>query len=144
MFRPRRLSRRTRLSFAGLFVGIVGIVIQWLADPAKFANAQDSYGITFPPGIIFIAASGLLMLVTARWWWHPVFAVVIAFWIAVVGTLAGQLTPNLFAHNLGTVAGNVVMIAGLLFAGITGVLSMITERATRRATRDRLSSPARS
>jgi hypothetical protein len=79
----RRLSRAT---LAGLVVGIAGLVIQWSAEPAKFG--------LFPPGIVFILVAGLLTLLTARWWWHAVFAAFIAFWIVGVGTLAGQLTPS--------------------------------------------------
>jgi hypothetical protein len=122
----RRLNRSTLASLSGLLIGIAGLIIQWLADPAKFA------GDAFPPGIAFIAASGLLMLVTARWWWHPVFGVLIAFWIVGVGTLADQLPPQLTSHNPGTVAGNIVMAGGLILAAIAGILSMITARRTPR------------
>lgn len=131
---PRRPNRGTLVSFAGLAGGIAGLVIQWLADPAKFARAEDSFGITFPPGIVFIVVLGVLMLVTARWWWHPVFAVLAALWIVGAGTLAGQLQPNLTSDNPGTVIGNVVMAASLVAAAVAGVVSMITTlRAAPRA-----------
>ena len=132
MLRLPRLSRSTLVAFAGLLVGIGGLVIQWFADPSKFAEAAATFGVAFPPGILFIIASGVLMLLTARWWWHAVFGVFIAFWIVGVGTLAGKLTPNLTSHNPGTVAGNAIMAAGLLLAFSAGVLSMITARNTRR------------
>ena len=128
----RRLSRSTLITFAGLLVGIAGLVIQWSADPSKFAENR-TFGVTFPPGIAFIAAAGLLTLITARWWWHPVFSVFIAFWIVGVGTLANQLPPNLVSDNPGTVAGNAVMAAGLIATAIAGVLSMRTALRTRRA-----------
>ena len=137
MLRLRHLSRSTLISFAGLLVGVAGLVIQWFADPSKFAEALPPFGVAFPPGIMFIIASGLLMLLTARWWWHAVFGVFIGFWIVGVGTLADQLTPNLTSHNPGTVAGNVIMAAGLILAVIAGVLSMITARRTRRTARSR-------
>ncbi|WP_067490445.1 hypothetical protein [Actinomadura hibisca] len=130
------LSRRTLLSLAGLLVGIAGLVIQWIADPDKFADALSSF-VVVPPGILFIAVAGLLTLLTARWWWHPVFGVLIAFWIVGVGTLAGQLTPNLTSSNAGTVTGNVVMAAGLAFAFVVGILSMIEARRARPAGTDR-------
>lgn len=135
MSRLPRFSRGTVLSFAGLLAGIVGLIVQWVADPAKFADGSRSFGITFPPGILFILACGVLMLATSRWWWHPVFAVLIAFWIVVVGSIADQLEPNLVSHNPGTVIGNVVMSLGLLFAAVTGVSAMVT---ARRAGRRRL------
>jgi hypothetical protein len=137
MLRLPRLSRSTLISFAGLLVGIAGLVIQWFADPSKFAEAVPPFGVAFPPGILFIIAFGLLTLLTARWWWHPVFSVFIAFWIVGVGTLAGKLTPNLTSHNPGTVAGNVIMAAGLILTVIAGVLSMSTARRTRRTARSK-------
>jgi hypothetical protein len=124
----RRPTRATLVSLAGLVVGIIGLLVQWAADPAKFTRGEQPFGITFPPGILFIAGAGLLVLATSRWWWHSVFAVLIAFWIVVVGGLANQLTPNLFSSNPGTVAGNLVMSGGLVLAGVAGVTSMITAR----------------
>jgi hypothetical protein len=132
MSRVPRFSRNTVLSFAGLLAGILGLVVQWVADPAKFADGSRSYGITIPPGILFILACGVLMLVTVRWWWHPVFAVLIAFWIVGMGSVADQLQPNLLSHNPGTVAGNVLMSVGLLFAAVTGVAAMVAARRARR------------
>ncbi|PWI43641.1 hypothetical protein [Streptomyces sp. ICBB 8177] len=121
---PLRHSRGTLVSLGGLLFGVLGLVVQWFANPAKFGG--------FPPGILFLVAFGLLTAVTVRWWWHPVFAVFIAFWIVGVGGLAGQLTPNLTSHNLGTVTGNVIMTTGLAVTFVVGILSMITARRTRR------------
>jgi hypothetical protein len=126
------LSRHTLVSLAGLLVGIAGLGIQWIADPAKFSEAVPPLGTAFPPGIAFIALAGVLTLLTARWWWHSVFAVFIAFWIVGVGTLAGQLTPNLTSGNLGTVTGNVVMTIGLAVTFVAGIRSMLTTRRTQR------------
>jgi hypothetical protein len=135
MLRLRRLSRSTLITLAGLLVGIAGLVVQAFADPAKFTEAEGSFRVAFPPGIAFIIAAGLLMLLTARWWWHAVFGAFIAFWIVGVGTLAGKMTPNLTSDNAGTVAGNVIMATGLMVAFVAGVRSMITARRTRRAGR---------
>ena len=131
-----RLSRRTLLSLAGLLVGVAGLAVQYFADPARFEH-------TLPPGILFILAFGVLTVLTARWWWHGVFAALIAFWIVGAGALAGKLTPNLTSHNAGTVAGTAVMSVGLVFAFAAAVTSMITARRTRRTaaprgTRDRV------
>lgn len=126
-----RLNRHTLLAFAGLGVGIVGLLVQWAANPAKFSAAQGFFGLAFPPGILFIVVAGVLMLATARWWWHPVFGVFIAFWIVGVGGLAGQLTPNLVSSNPGTVAGNVVMSLGLIMAFAAGIAGMVAGRRAR-------------
>ena len=123
-----RFSRRTVFSYLGLLTGILGLLIQWAADPSKFADGPRPLGVTFPFGIMFILGFGALMLATSRWWWHPVFAVFTAFWIVVMGTVADQLQPNLVSHNPGTVAGNVLMALGLLFAAVTGISAMLTSR----------------
>lgn len=128
-----RLSRSTLVTFAGLLVGIAGLVVQAFADPAKFAGTVPVLGrVVFPPGILFIVACGLLMLFTVRWWWHAVFGVAISFWIVVGGTLARKMVPNLTSHDFGTVAGTAVMAAGLVLAVVAGVLSMVSARRTRR------------
>jgi hypothetical protein len=132
MSRPFRISRATSLSLAGLAVGIVGLLVQWAADPGKFGGVHKTFGMAFPPGILFIAACGVLVVLTRRWWWHPVFAVLIAFWIVVMGSVADQLQPNLVSSNPGTVAGNVVMALGLVSSGVAGVYGMVTGVRARR------------
>ncbi len=64
----RCFNRQTLLAFVGLGVGIVGLLVQWGANPAKFSAAQGFFGLAFPPGILFIVVAALLMLATARWW----------------------------------------------------------------------------
>jgi hypothetical protein len=122
-----RLPRATRWSLVGLLVGVVGLVVQAIADPGKFTEAQGAFGgIPFPPGILFILAAGLLTVATSRWRWHPVFAVLTGVWIVGVGALAGFLLPNLTSANPGTVVGNVVMSVGLTGAAVLGVIAMVT------------------
>ncbi|SFW87031.1 hypothetical protein [Amycolatopsis australiensis] len=132
----RRLNRNTLLAFAGMLVGITGLLVQWAANPAKFSAAQGFFGLAFPPGILFIVLAGLLMLATARWCWHSVFGAFIAFWIVGVGGISGQLAPNLVSSNPGTVAGNVVMSAGLILAFGAGIASMVHARRARRLVRN--------
>jgi len=124
------MNRSTLITMAGLVIGIVGLIVQWIADPAKFGG--------FPPGIAFIAGAGVLTLVTARWWWHAVFAVLIGIWIVGVGSLANQLQPNLVSHNAGTVAGNVVMALGLALGVVAGVASLVSARRARPSSHDRV------
>jgi hypothetical protein len=119
------LSIRTKWSLSGLAVGIAGLTVQWIADPAKFHG--------FPPGIYIIAACGALAVLTSRRWWSPVFAVLISLWIILGGWAAGQLTPNFRSTDAGTVAGTAVMTAGLAFAAVTGILAMLSARRSRTA-----------
>lgn len=110
----------TKLSLSGLAVGVLGLVVQWIADPAKFPG--------FPPGIVFIAVCAALVVAASGRWWAPVFSVLISLWIVLGGWAAGMLTANLLSGDAGTVAGNVVMSLGLVFAAVTGVVAMFAGR----------------
>ncbi|QDZ15976.1 hypothetical protein [Humibacter ginsenosidimutans] len=118
-------DRSQKFALAGLAVGIVGLVIQWIADPAKF-------GYSFPPGIWFIAAFGLVTILTSRWSFSAVFSVLIAAWIMFGGIATDKLQPNLVSHNLGTVTGNVVMSIGLIVTVVFGIISIVLRLRRRR------------
>jgi hypothetical protein len=112
-----------KLSLSGLAVCVAGLIVQWIADPDKFGG--------FPPGIVFIAVCAALVVVASGRWWAPVFSVLISLWIVLGGLAAGKLTPNLTSGDAGTVAGNVVMLLGLAFAAVTGVVAMLAARRAR-------------
>jgi hypothetical protein len=118
-----RAPGSTKWSLSGLAVGIAGLVVQWIADPEKFSG--------FPPGIAFIAAFGVLVVVASGRWWAPVFSVLISLWIVFGGWAAGKMTPNFRSGNAGTVVGTGVMTLGLLFAAVTGVAAMVLARRAR-------------
>ena len=115
------------MSLSGLAVGVLGLVVQWLADPDEFGG--------FPLGIFVIAGCAALVVVTSGRWWAPIFSVLIALWIVFGGWAAGQLTPNFASPNAGTVTGTVVMSLGLTFAAVAGVVAMRDGR--RRPARSR-------
>lgn len=112
-----------KLSLAGLAVGVLGLIVQWIADPVKFSG--------FPPGIIFIAVCAALVSVASGRWWAPVFSVLISLWIMLGGLAAGKLTPNFVSNNAGTIVGTAVMSLGLVFAAITGIVAMLAGRRAR-------------
>ena len=118
-----RAPKSTRWSLWGLAVGILGLVIQWIADPRKF--------FPFPPGILFILGCGVLVVFTLRWWWAPAFSVLISLWIVLGGWAAGKLIPNLVSGDVGTAAGTAVMSLGLAFAAVTGIMAMVRARQAR-------------
>lgn len=113
----------TRTSLGGLAIGIAGLVVQWIAEPTKFPG--------FPPGILAIVACGVFVVLTARHWWSPIFAVLIGAWVSIGGFFSGELTGNLDSENTGTVLGNVVMIIGLVIATIAGALAALHARRMR-------------
>jgi hypothetical protein len=115
--------RSTKLSLSGLAAGVLGLIVQWVADPAKFPG--------FPPGIVFIAVCAALVVAASGRWWAPVFSVLISLWILLGGLAAGMLTANLLSGDAGTVAGNVVMSLGLAFAAVAGVVAMLAARRAR-------------
>lgn len=100
---------------AGLGIGIVGLLIQWNADPVKFPG--------FPPGIIIIAAFGVLVVLTGKWWWSPLPATLISLWIAGVGIR--PLIDNLRSANGGLVFGTAVMAVGLYGAAVAGIIGAV-------------------
>jgi hypothetical protein len=115
--------KSTKQSLAGLAVAVLGLLVQWMADPGKFG--------VFPPGIIFIVACAALVVAASGRWWAPVFSVLISLWIVFGGLAAGQLTANLRSGDAGTIAGNVIMSLGLAFAAVTGVVAMFAGRRAR-------------
>ncbi|GAA3381898.1 hypothetical protein [Cryptosporangium minutisporangium] len=114
----------TKLSLSGLGVGVLGLIVQWIADPAKFPG--------FPPGIVFLVVCAALVVLASGRWWAPIFAVLISLWIVVGGWAADQLTPNLTSGDAGTVVGTAVMTLGLAFAAITGILGMLAGHSAAR------------
>jgi hypothetical protein len=115
--------KSTKLSLSGLVIGILGLIVQWIADPDKFGG--------FPPGIIFIAVCAALVVVASGRWWAPVFSVLISLWIVLGGWAAGKMTPNFRSDNAGTVVGTAVMTLGLVLAAVTGVVAMVAARRAR-------------
>jgi hypothetical protein len=116
MARFSSAPKSTKLSLAGLAVAVLGLIVQWIADPGEFGG--------FPPGIILIAVCAAVVVVASGRWWAPVFSVLISLWIIFGGLAAGMLTANLLSGDAGTVAGNAVMSLGLAFAAVTGIVAM--------------------
>lgn len=114
-----------RTALTGLGIGILGLLIQWIADPSKFGG--------FPPGIIFVAAFGVLVVLTARWWWSPLLATLISLWI--VGLGVGYLIENFENGNSGLVFGSAVMAVGLYGAAIAGIVGAVRRFRHRGAER---------
>lgn len=116
-------------TLAGL--AVAGLAVQWVVDPALFG------GFGFPPGILYVLAAGAIAWLDRRSAWSPAAAVGLALWIVVGGLVGGQLTAALASPNVGVVAGNVVMVAGLAAATGAGALTIAANRraATGRAAR---------
>jgi hypothetical protein len=123
MARFSAAPKSTKLSLAGLAVAVLGLIVQWIADPGKFGG--------FPPGIAVIAGCAALVVVASGRWWAPVFSVLISLWIVLGGLAAGVMTPNFRSGNAGTVVGTAVMSLGLAFAAVTGVVAMFAGRRAR-------------
>lgn len=111
------LGRTTaaRIALAGLGVGVIGLVIQWIADPGRFP--------AFPPGIIIIAVFGALVVLTARWWWSPLLATLISLWIGGVGF--ALVLRNFGVGNPGLAVSTAVMAVGLWGAAIAGIIAAV-------------------
>lgn len=100
-----------------LGVAVVGLLIQFAGDPAKFWP--------FPPGISFILGAALLVWLMQRWRVAPLAGVLIGAWITFGGVVRGELFSNLVSGGVLTVLGNVVMEAGLLGAVVIGIAAIV-------------------
>ena len=125
-------SWRLGATLAGLGAGMVGIALQYVAEPGLFGG--------FPPGLYFLGGAVLLVALVRRWSWAPVFGVLLAAWITFGGIRGGQLIKNLSSGNGLLVVGNVVLQLGLVLAVVAGVLAIAGN--VRRARQARLSSSA--
>jgi hypothetical protein len=117
------MTSLTKQALAGLAIGIAGIIIQFIAAPEIFG--------TVPPGAFILAAFGLFVALGTRWWWSPLVGVAIAAWVSFGGLLAGELVRNLRSGDALLVAGNIVMVIGLIGAVITGSLAAAENRGRR-------------
>lgn len=115
---PFTPSRALVATLAGLAVGVLGLLVQWIAAPQLFG----SFG--FPPGIIYVVAAGVIVWLDRRSTWSPSAAVALALWIVIGGLAGGNLTENLASGDVGIIAGNLVMVLGLLVAAVAGVLAI--------------------
>lgn len=100
----------------GLGIAIVGLLIQFAADPVKFWP--------FPPGIYFILGAALIVWLMQRWRIAPLAGILIGLWINFGGIVRGELFANLASGDVLTIVGNVVMEIGLLGAVVIGIVAI--------------------
>jgi hypothetical protein len=113
-------SHLTSATLGGLAVGALGLVIQFVADPAKFG--------VFPLGLLLVAGAAAIVWLGERWYWSPLIAVALGSWITVGGTLSGDLPANLASSEPLTVGGNVVMVVGLIGSAVVGAVAFVRSR----------------
>jgi hypothetical protein len=116
-------SRALLVGLAGMGVSVVGLLIQWVAAPELFGG--------FPPGIVWIGAAAGIAWLDRGSPWSPAAVVALALWITIGGLAGGRLVENLTSGDAGLVAGNLVMLLGLLVAAVAGVLAVAHNRRHR-------------
>ncbi|OLT03220.1 hypothetical protein BJF90_26485 [Pseudonocardia sp. CNS-004] len=111
-------SRKLVMVLGALGVAVVGLLIQFAGDPAKFWP--------FPPGIYFVLGAALVVWLMQRWRVAPLAGILIGAWITFGGVVRGELLSNLASGGLLTVLGNLVMEAGLLGAVVIGIAAIVS------------------
>ena len=109
----------TKFTIAGLLLGAVGILLQYLTLPEDFPAV--------PPGPIIVMAAAVFVTLGVRWWWSSLVGVAVALMILIGGTLDGGLIDNL-SDFPGPATGAVLMLMGLVTALIAGVIAATTRR----------------
>lgn len=106
----RKSSRWTII--AGLLAATVGIGIVWASG--------NQFRTFIPPGIVILPIIAIMMTIQ-RWHWTPVFAVVVALFIAA-GVLGNNGAIELAGHRGSEVAvGRWIQLIGLLVTTVAGV-----------------------
>jgi peptidoglycan/LPS O-acetylase OafA/YrhL len=109
-------SRKVVAVLGALGLAIGGLLIQFVADPAKFWP--------FPPGIYFILGAVLIVWLMQRWRIAPLAGILIGLWINFGGIVRGELFANLASGDVLTIVGNVVMEIGLIGAVVVGIVAI--------------------
>lgn len=109
-------SRKVVAVLGALGIAILGLLIQFAGDPAKFWP--------FPPGIYFILGAALVVCLMQRWRIAPLAGILIGLWITFGGIVRGELFTNLASGDALTIIGNIVMEIGLLGAVIVGAVAI--------------------
>lgn len=110
------LSPAAIATIGGQVLAALALLVQWAAAPDLFPG--------FPPGILYIGAAAAIVWLDRGTPWSPLAAVVLSLWISIGGLAGGDLVDNLTSPDTLLVAGNVVMLAGLLTSSVAGVLAI--------------------
>lgn len=123
------LSLPVTVTVAGQFLAAAGLLVQWVSAPSLFA----SFG--FPPGLFYVLGAAAIVVLNRRSNWAPSAAIALSLWITIGGLAGGNLLENLASPNTGLVAGNLVMLAGLVISAVAGVIAIPHNYQTRPETR---------
>ena len=107
---------------AGQATAAAGILLQWLAVPRLFGG--------FPPGIAYLAAATVIVLLDRRSPWSPASVILLSAFVALGGLAGGQTARNLNMGNTELTVGVWVLYAGLALSVLAGVVAIIVGRRT--------------
>jgi hypothetical protein len=112
------LSANHRSTAIGLWLAAIGIFIQAASGAAGYPK--------IPPGIIILAAAGILVYATARWRWASLIGVLLAGFISI-GVFATPGTGYRLSHSeaIGPFIGTLVQLLGLIIAIVAGIASTV-------------------
>lgn len=119
-----KLSVLTKVTIAGLASVAAAIWMQWLSGDPAYRS--------FPPGPVFFLAVAAIVAVTARWWWTPLIAALIALfvtsgWFARLPTAVLRLThpASVGGFGPGIFAGTLLLIVALLITDVAALAATV-------------------
>jgi hypothetical protein len=112
------LSANHRSTAVGLLLAAFGIFIQAASGATGYPR--------IPPGIIILAAAGILVYATARWRWASLIGILLAGFVSI-GVFTTHGTGYRLSHPeaIGPFLGTLVQLLGLTIAIVAGITSTV-------------------
>jgi hypothetical protein len=103
---------------AGLWIGAFGIFLQAVTGAKGYPKV--------PPGILILAAIGLVVYLTSRWAWTALLGLFLVglIWVGVF-TTPGTAYRLQHPQDVGPLIGTLVQLAGLMLALIAGIAVIV-------------------
>ena len=115
---PFTTSAYNKITACGLWITGLGIFIQAASGAAGYPK--------IPPGIIILAATGLIVYFTARFAWASIIGILLGVFISIgVFTTTGTAIRLNHPADVGPFSGTLVQLLGLIMTVIAGLIATV-------------------